>query len=180
MLNIITPCSRPENLRTIERYIKIPKPNFRWIIVFDAHAIPNVYIPKIAEAYAHKQEKSVVGHAQRNFAMDIVDKGYIYFNDDDTIVQPALWPNIEDYLGEYDFISFDQANKDRSMRLIGSTVQANRIDSHNFIVSYEISKNIRWHIDRYNADGFFAEDCYKVASKKLYINKTLSVYNLLR
>jgi hypothetical protein len=180
MLNIVTPCSRPENLAFIEKSINIPLKDYRWIIVFDMASIPNTYIPHNAETYCYQQEGSIVGHAQRNFALNLIQEGHIYFNDDDTLLHPELWKNIEDILEYHDFISFDQANKNLSLRLIGSNIKVDYIDSHNFIVSKSLCKNIQFYINRYNADGYFATDCYANASSPIYINKVLSIYNQLR
>lgn len=180
MLNIVTPCSRFNNLSIIEKSINIPKSEMRWIIVFDRDSIPDVYIPSFAEIYCHTNPLSIVGHAQRNFALDLIDNGHIYFNDDDTIIHPDLWSNIEYKLSDYDFISFDQSNKDGSPRLKGNNITLHQIDSHNFITKKILSKNIRFHIDKYDADGYFAIDCYKQSKSPLYISKTLSIYNSLR
>lgn len=178
-LNIITPCSRPENLRHIEKSILIPRNQFRWIIVFDNDVIPNVYIPAIAEAYCYHQNGSTVGHAQRNFGLDLVRSGLVYFNDDDTVIHPDLWNNIKDKT-DHDFISFAQANKNGSLRLTGNSIKLHHIDSHNFIVDHSICKNIRFYIDRYDADGYFAVDCYRQAKNSIYIPIVLSIYNQLR
>jgi len=180
-LNIITPCSRPENLKLIEQSINIPKEFYRWIIVFDKPSIPTeYYIPSNCEIYSYQQKGSIVGHAQRNFALNMIKYGYIYFNDDDTILHNNLWNKISNLLNIYDFISFDQSNKDGSNRLKGSNIKINYIDSHNFIVKYTLCQNIRFHIDKYNADGYFATDCYRIAKNPIYIPETLSTYNALR
>lgn len=179
MFNIITPCSRPQNLPLIETSINIPRNQFRWIIVFDSETIPNVYIPSISEPYAYKQNGSVVGHAQRNFALNLVTDGHIYFNDDDTIIHQDLWENIYDKFN-YDFISFSQANKDGSLRLKGNQIVLHKIDSHNFIVHKNLCKNIKFYIDKYDADGYFAMDCYRLSKNPIYIDKILSIYNALR
>jgi hypothetical protein len=179
LLNIITPCSRPSNLETIEHSINIPKSNYKWFIVFDANSVPNnIYLPKNAEIFAIKNNRSTVGHAQRNLALDIIDNGHIYMNDDDTILHPQLWDNIKEL--DHDFISFMQTKKDGRIRIYGDKIKVGTIDSHNFIVSKNISRGIYWKIDRYEADGLFAVECYKKAKTKIYIPKVLSIYNYLR
>ena len=174
-LNIITPCSRPKNLKLISESINIPKENYRWIVVFDGLEIPE--IPNNCEAYSIKDNNSIYGNAQRNYALDLITDGYVYFNDDDTIIHPELWDKIKDK--ENDFISFKQSNKDGSLRLEGNEIIPNFIDSHNFVVSVKCI-NTRWVLDRYDADAFFAMECYKNAKESLYIPKILSVYNFLK
>jgi hypothetical protein len=175
-LNIITPCSRPQNLHLIAESINIPKENYRWIVVFDADEIPDE-IPDICEPYTVKVIGSISGNAQRNFALDLITDGHVYFNDDDTIIQSTLWDEIKEK--DADFISFKQANKDGSVRLEGIEIKTNYIDSHNFITSVECIKS-RWVLDRYDADGIFASECFKNAKQHLYIPKVLSVYNFLK
>ena len=176
-LNIITPCSSPEHLQIISSSNIIPIENYRWIVIFDMLEKPD-NIPENCEGYCFKDSKSIVGNAQRNFALDLIKHGHIYFNDDDTLVHENLWENIKD-LNE-DFISFMQENKNKKIRLEGLEIKVNAIDSHNFIVSKKCSKNIKWKIEKYNADGFFACECYKAAETKKYIEKVLSTYNALR
>lgn len=179
-LNIITPCSRPENLKAIEKSINIPKKNYRWIVVFDRDEIPtDIYLPKNAEYYCYRQWNSCVGHAQRNYALQLVEKGHVYFNDDDTVIHNELWKNIE-YCDEMDFISFQQANKDGSLRIEGNHISIGCIDSHNFIVISKIARKNTFQVNLYYGDGCFAIDCYEESRKIMYIPKVLSVYNSLR
>jgi hypothetical protein len=124
-----------------------------------------------------KDSASISGNAQRNFALDLITEGHVYFNDDDTIIQPTLWDEIKQT--DADFISFKQSNQDASLRLEGVSVSIGNIDSHNFITSVKCI-NTRWVLDRYDADAVFAMECYKNAKHTLYIPKILSVYNCLK
>lgn len=177
-LNIITPCTRPNNLFEIAKSINIPQHQYRWIVVFDAHEVPTD-VPEQCEPYPVKIEGSVFGNGQRNFAIDLVEKGHIYFNDDDTTIHPQLWEAVK-HLDDYDFISFIQNNKDGSVRLPGKIVANNYIDSHNFILSKECVGGRRWKLDKYDADGIFAQECYKHALHTKYLPMVLSVYNSLK
>lgn len=178
-LTIVTPVTRYGNLFSIAKSLEIiPKLNRRWICVFDSTCIPHT-VPENCEAYMHTDPNSGAGNSQRNFAINLVEKGHLYFNDDDTEIHPFLWKNIE-ALDEYDFIHFSQINKNGSLRLKGDRVANNYIDSHNFIVSRECIGDTRWITDRYDADGIFAETCYKKSVSPIFIPKVLSIYNSLR
>ena len=177
-LNIITPCIRPENLEKISKSINIPRDQYRWIVVFDLLDKPE-NIPDNCEWYNIKDIDSTSGNAQRNFALNLVTHGHVYFNDDDTVMQPNLWNEIKD-LNEEDFISFKQADKNGSIRLEGTNISVGYIDSHNFVTSVKCIGDTRWMLSRYDADGVFAHECYKKANNKSYINKVLSIYNTLR
>jgi len=178
-LNIITPCSRPENLQKISKTINIPKEHYRWIVVCDMDKLPSKeLIPENCEVHLYRENGSVVGHSQRNYALSIINDGYIYFNDDDTLLHPELWENIKDI--DTDFISFIQSKKDGSIRLLGNVIQVSQIDSHNFIVSKNTIGDTKFIIDKYDADGYFAKECYEKSLNKTYIDKSLSIYNSLR
>lgn len=176
-LNIITPLTRPYNLSLIENSINIPVSNYRWIIVCDFYDQIE-YKPVNAEIYNYRDKFSMMGNAQRHFALKLVNTGHIYFNDDDTIIHNNLWDNIKDL--DNDFISFDQEYRSGKKRLTGSDIRLNKIDSHNFIVHASIGKKIVWVYNKYNADGIYATNCYRLAQNPIYINKTLSTYNSLR
>lgn len=178
-LNIITPCSRPENLLTISKSINIPKENYRWIIVFDMDVLPPAeLIPLNCETYLHRNELSIAGHSQRNYALSLINDGHVYSNDDDTVIHPDLWENIKDL--NNDFISFSQNWNNGGIRLHGERIKVGSIDSHNFIVSQKILLNTKFDITKYDADGYFAEECYSKSSSIIFIPKVLSTYNLLR
>lgn len=55
-----------------------------------------------------------------------------------------------------------------------------KVDSHNFVVSKDLVKDLKWQIERYDADGLFAIDCDQRSVSKVYIPKVLSIYNWLR
>ncbi|MFN5250886.1 MAG: glycosyltransferase family A protein [Bacteroidota bacterium] len=175
VLNIITPCSRPQNLQKIAESINIPRENYRWIVVHDSETIPDS--PDNCEAYAVKVDGSQSGHGQRNYALDLIKEGHVYFNDDDTLIHPDLWDNIKDL--DADFIHFRQDDKN-GLRLLGINVEVGSIDSHNFIVKSDIIGQDRWILNRYDANGYFAKAMYNKAKTKKYIPKVLSFYNLLR
>lgn len=177
-LNIITPCTRSNNLFEIAKSINIPPEQYRWIVVFDALEVPSD-IPKECETYAVRVEGSVFGNGQRNYAIDMVEKGHLYFNDDDTTIHPDLWENIKD-LESTQFISFSQVNKDGSFRLRGDIIGNGYIDSHNFVVSKECVGDRRWLLNRYEADGLFANECFRGSKSWKFIPKVLSVYNSLK
>jgi len=183
-LNIITPCSRPENLLEISKSIKIPTKNYRWLIIFDMDNLPNKnLIPKNCEVYCHKNPESVVGHSQRNYAIELINNGHVYMNDDDTVLHNELWNNIKNL--DDDFISFSQETKQGQLRLVGDNINVGYIDSHNFIASRRLIGDDRWIVNKYDSDGYFAN---KIFSKldtntdftKIFIPKIMSTYNSLK
>ena len=176
-LNIITPCSRPENLQEISKSIHIPPEQYRWIVVFDSEDVPSD-VPTNAECYAHKDVNSISGNAQRNYALNLVEKGHVYFNDDDTTMHPFFWGNVKHLTNQ--FISFKQAWKNGNVRLDGNNISLGNIDSHNFIVHKDVIGDTRWVLNRYDADGLFAYECKTKTKDTAYLPIVLSVYNSLK
>lgn len=178
IINIVTPCSRPENLFKISDSINIPRDHYRWVVVFDSHQIPNIQLPTNAEYYAYKDLKSISGNAQRNYANTLINDGYVMIIDDDTILHPDLWEAVKEY--NHDVICWKQANKDGTHRLNAGKLTINNIDSGSFMVKRSIIGEIKWRLNVYGADGFFAEDVAKVSASQKNIDSYLSVYNYLR
>jgi len=178
-INIITPSIRPKNLYKISESINIPKENYRWIVVFDLPTIPDKeLIPENCEYYLHQDIESKFGNSQRNFALNLISDGYVYFNDDDTTLHPDLWENIKNT--QCDFISFIQLSPFGDIRLIGNKISVGTIDSHNFLVKRSTIGDIRFIKKLYEADGYFASTVYQNTENKCWIDKPLSIYNTLR
>jgi hypothetical protein len=177
-INIVTPCSRPENLHSIYLSINIPVDNYRWIIVYDGLEIPDKkYIPNNCEIYSYYDINSCYGQQQRNYALSLINSGHVYFNDDDTIIHSELWENIKDL--DNDFITFNQNTNKGNVRLHDCMVKEGSIDSHNFIFKRELSEGFRF-VNEYNADGIFATEIFQNSKSYIHISKVLSIYNSLR
>jgi hypothetical protein len=177
-INIVTPCSRPDNLSIIAESINIPRSNYRWIVVFDLAEIPDTQLPTNAEYYLHQNEKSISGNSQRNFAISLIEEGYVLMLDDDTVIHPEFWQEVREW--NYDLISWKQINRDGSHRLNAGIFAVANIDSGSFMVKREVIGNLQWQIDIYHSDGVFAEEINKKTNSKFSIDKYISFYNYLR
>jgi hypothetical protein len=179
-LTIITPCYRPDNLKTMISSINPPDMQIRWVIVFDSAYVPPLELPEYAEAYCYQDSKSICGNAQRNFALNLLknDETYILFLDDDTIMHPRLLANLKGFEWS-DFIHFNQSHSDGRHR-IGGTVKVNHIDTGSAVINSRLIRKTRWILDRRNADGYFMEEIFKKSKSAYYINETLSIYNALK
>ena len=91
---IVTPCYRQQNLETIRKSIDFSVIH-KWYIVYDTsrdrHYTKIFKDPQIIELEC--SDFGIAGHPQRNFAIDIIEDGFIYFVDDDNIVHPNCWPD---------------------------------------------------------------------------------------
>ena len=177
-LTIITPSYRVNNLLEIKKSI-----NFEyieeWIIVYDGSKItdnPNIFENqennKIKE-YVFKGE-GISGNPQRNFALTKITNPdtLIYYLDDDNIFHPDMYKllNIIDNDKMY---TFNQYN-----RIKGNNINVNHIDTAMVIIPYKLCKNVKWILNRYNADGYYIKECYdKNKNIHIYVDNNLCYYN---
>jgi hypothetical protein len=93
-INIVTPCSRPENLEVIHASIKstLHDVNWLWLVCFDGSVVKD-HTPKEMERtkfFRVTNEKSKSGNAQRNYCLELINSGWVYFLDDDTVMHGGL------------------------------------------------------------------------------------------
>ncbi len=177
MINIITPCSRPQNLHTISKSINIPKDQYRWIVVFDMEICDTDLIPTNCIFLYHKDPNSISGNAQRNMGIELIEDGYVYFLDDDTILHPALWDNIKD--ATEDMILFNQLRQGQQ-RFDRLRFEKGYIDTGCAVIKSSLIGDTRWELGVYEADYFFLQELkYKTQSIK-NIPHCISYYNYLK
>jgi hypothetical protein len=179
-LNLITPCSRPENLLKISSQIPIIE-DLIWWIVFDSAKPINIslnYPPQTNIHYYNDDSKA--GNGQRNYALDLITEGYIYFLDDDTIPKEKLF-EIWKTLPPNQFAIGQQLFPDGTLRLDARMPELNHIDSGCCIIDRKIIGKNRWEYGMYAGDGEFYISCALGNEDKIIlINEPISIYNALR
>lgn len=127
---------------------------------------------KIKE-YVYKKE-GISGNPQRNYALSKVTNpdALLYYLDDDNIIHPNLY-NLVKIIDDTKLYTFNQHN-----RLKGNSVHVNYIDTAMFIVPYKLCKNVKWIEDKYEADGYYIEQCYNTNPKiHVFVDNDLCYYN---
>lgn len=175
-ITIITPVWRPELLQDVARSIP---PGMRWICVFGGGSFPEGFVlPENAESYVIPETG---GLEKRNYALELITSGYVYFLDDDTQLHPNFL-HLKKVLGS-DFIHFNQQWAD-GRRRIGGVVRRGLIDAGSFLVRRDVvglTRFVRQEDEKDPVpDGRFAEEVYLKAKHPLYIDKTYSTYNSLQ
>mgnify|MGYP001598714625 CR=1 FL=1 len=188
-LNIITPVSRPGNLRAIKNSIGWHNLPVRWIVVGEQGLswiiTPGCYPDTITLLGA---KTAPAGHAHRNVTIDFIGNtsDWIMSLDDDNILHPDLIPWLEankELLENYEVVIFDQVNKYGALRLQArpDMVAPNCIDTAQYMWRGRAAEGIRFREDLYNADGYFIEEVYqRNKDKTLFVNQPLCYYNYLR
>jgi len=183
-VNIITPCSRPENLEIIHASIKqvLHDVDWKWLVCFDGCVVKGCD-PKNFENtsfFRVTNEKSKSGNAQRNYCLTVLqNSGWVYFLDDDTIMHKGLREAVTQ---DADMITFTQIDNRGYIRLNATeTPQVGYVDSGNFLVKAEIAKQVEWVLDAYEADGMYAKKCRELSNNFKAVNGlTASIYNELK
>ena len=159
-----------------------------WIIVYDGTKIKQ--LPSVLDKHEKIKEyihvgEGISGNPQRNFALDLIknENTYLYFLDDDNIIHKDLY-SIFEKLESGKIYTFDQSRPKNvypyKELLTGDNIELYNIDTAMFMIDFILCKDIRWKVDKYNADGFYITECYENNKDKwVYVNKTLSYYNKL-
>jgi hypothetical protein len=186
-LTIITPCIRPDNLIKIKESINFDYVN-QWLIIYDGTKIKG--FPDCLETNEKIKEYiyiggGISGNPQRNFALDLIETTdtYLYFLDDDNIVHPDLY----DLLDSIELGKIYTFNQNRPVNvypykevLSGDNVEIFNIDTAMVLIDFNICNDIRWKIDKYNADGHYIKECYERNKDSwIFVNKTMAFYNKL-
>jgi len=186
-ITIITPCIRPENLLKIQESIDFDYVD-NWYIIYDGTKISE--LPNLLEKHDKIKEyiyvgEGISGNPQRNYALDLIETQdtYLYFLDDDNIIHRDFY-SLLDKLEPGRIYTFDQSRPNNvypyKELLTGDNIEIYNIDTAMFLIDFNLCKNIRWEIDKYNADGYYIKECYeKNKDNWIYVNKIMSYYNKL-
>jgi hypothetical protein len=190
-LNIITPLTRPQNLAVMGRSIQlaIPHVNFRWIVVMDGdYSMFRDYLTPYWDNIEYhtfpSDGKGIAGNTQRNFGLDLVSEGHVYFLNDDNIMHPKFNNAIiiAEQFDDYSIV-FHQQLKTGTTRLFAhpKNMKETFVEASQWIVPREMVGDLRWEPFNYCADGVFVETLYNFYPERfLFIGEGLSYYNYLR
>lgn len=170
-LNVVTPCSRPDNLPAIHEALIPFVGKIHWYIIYDMLKIDTrkgVYVPKVpwATVHATTDGESRFGNAQRNLALELIKDGWVWFCDDDNLPTMLFIDNIEEVVRKYpevDGIVCRQIFKGGVTRLraMPENMVVNRVDSAQVILKRRLIGNTRFELGRYEADGIFIQKVYE-------------------
>jgi hypothetical protein len=209
-INIITPLSRPENLKAM--YVNLLEAAMKgitihWYLIVDASITGTIIQPpgfwlttfrriatylkasELRVTVLNGQHGAMAGHAHRNMALPFMKNwpDWIMSLDDDNVMHPSLpeWliANEEELELKYSGLIFDQLNKDGSYRLKADPdkISVNHVDTAQYMFRGSIVGDLRFQEDAYNADGIFIEELYRRHRDQfLIVNQPLCYYNYLR
>lgn len=191
---IVTPCCRQNNLESIKNSIDFSIIH-KWYIVYDTsknRSYKKIYKNNSQIIELECSDVGRVGHPQRNFAINIIEDGFIYFCDDDNVINPELYEHLNKMDKNY-YYTWDQLrNKngddtnwtlftnEKGKILKGNVLKMQFIDTAQFIVPRNLIGNLRWEDNNYKADGIFIQTINeKYPESHVYIPRTLCYYNYI-
>lgn len=173
MLYIVTPCSRPENLKRIKETIP---GHATWVVLYDKNVKGFFYSQ--ADITVYSLRTGLWGHPLRNEFLDLyeesfTDKDWVYMLDDDNIFHPALADRIKDLMNT----SAVMVNWNQGRRLKATTEPApGKVDTASYM--YRPQLGLRY-TEAYEADGIFAQELTRYGSVDA-IDEDLCYYNYLK
>lgn len=178
ILQIITPCSRPQNLQKIKENIEqIVTVTYDWYIIFDDKTDMINIISDNVKVFKNNQSGNF-GNKERNIGLKYKDDyKFVYFLDDDNLLHDNFM-ELFNYIDEIsDIYVFNQENRLQSGT--NKVCSENQIDTACFLIKSSIIKNNEWNPTIYAADARFIADLqYRSVVK--FIPKTFCKYNALR
>jgi glycosyltransferase involved in cell wall biosynthesis len=179
---IVTPSRRPFNLEFIAE--TIPQ-ECEWVVVFDK-TVKNEHTVENATTI-NSQDTGFWGNPNRNIGLEYIknnfhpsDNDWVYILDDDNVIHPEWWSNIQLHLNSTEsIITWGQVWASCQPRTAPTdTPKIATIDTSQYMVRWSVAKNLRFeHI--YEADGIYAEEASKLGSVKK-LDQYLGYYNFLR
>lgn len=182
-ISIITPCTRIDNLVLLLKSITFP---CNWYIIFDAEKVPNADVEHPSWIHTDAVKGGVSGNLQRNRGLDLITdpETWVYFLDDDTIIHPDFYKEVEKFTTDFPQYSawvFNQLLKDGSERwATQQNIGVYRIDQAQYLLKRKFIGRKRFE-QKYEADGILIEQLYKEDPRVFgYWFKTICYYNYLR
>jgi predicted O-methyltransferase YrrM len=181
-LTIITPCSRPENLPAMRTSIEPGRALFEidWIIVFDGGRID----VEGARTFSVIDPESKAGYAQRNYGIEKVIDGWVYFLDDDNIIHPDFFANLSRAIGLYPRARGAIVTQDLGLGVRNAApnrVNIGEIDLAQYVLRRDLIGSLRFRMNDYSADGAMIMGLFWGQPHEFIIDRQpLSYYNRLR
>jgi predicted O-methyltransferase YrrM len=162
-LTILTPCSRPENLSTLLPGVAECQSTFnlRWIIVHDRPREPEE-MPGWVEQHTIEAADSVAGKAQLNFAVGLIQSGWVWVLDDDNLVHPNFAVSLRDMLlahPEAKAFVFPQQQREGTRFAAPQLMRECAVDQAQFVIRRDFIGAARYPL-RYTGDGGFVAQLY--------------------
>lgn len=187
--SIITPCTRIHNLPIIYKSIIDSKQDIEWIIVYDSEKIDYKILEyqdiiPIRLFNIKSKDNDSTASRQRNLGLEKSTGDYLYYLDDDNILNFNLFYKIKNYLDNEKLIivnQFSNINKSYRIKNFNPNHIKGVIDTAQIIVPKKY-KHIKWdNSEKYMDEAPYIEKLLKESNHNyIFIDRGYSYYNFLR
>lgn len=195
IINILTRCTRPQNLLTISKTIFTDLFQINWYILFDTNRVKDIdasLLMEITNLGAKikflKGESNGLGMNMINNILDEICDGWVYILDDDNIIHPEFYNTLDEFVDDktYGVLVFNQKvdGKDFSKLDIREAkpenVKVGSIDSAQFLIHIGDYGDTQRFNNSYTADGELIEKLFEEKKEDfIFIQKELCYYNYI-
>lgn len=195
-INILTRCSRPENLHLIESSILTEEFSVNWKIAFDTSRLSKIdsdVLQRFSKYSLHFLEGAPgdMGHEFLNrFFDEVPEDEWIYVLDDDNVIHPDFFSEMKSLIEKdpsKEGIIFSQFVGGRDFTGLeireasSENVKVQKIDMAQFFLKKSLIGKKRLVPMTYVADGIFIEELFKENRDKFaFSEKVLCYYNKLQ
>jgi len=196
-INILTRCTRPQNIPEIIRSVSAAGEFFdvRWLVIFDTSRLKDIDADTLAALGAagaatrfEPGEPGDFGHGLVNRALDSIREGWVYILDDDNVVHPDFWARVEWHAGQPGFsaraVVFNQRvdGKDftgQDVRHAGpENMRVGGVDSAQMLLRRDLVGDARLRRGTYVADSILGQELYEASPGDfLFVDEELCHYN---
>jgi glycosyltransferase involved in cell wall biosynthesis len=198
MLNIITRCTRIQNLKTIqESILKISGYPVTWWIIFDTHRIKDIDVDILNQIQNDWTKFLFWKGVEGDFGHDLINKcldqitGWVYVLDDDNIIHPVFADKIATLLKNYNkpllgyFFNQWIGGKDftgLNIRIAKpENIKVGGIDMAQILIHTDLIGDHRLPPNQYVADGIWITNIYqKNPDNFIFFEEILCYYNHLQ
>ena len=175
MLYIVTPCSRPHNLKRIKPYIP---PFATWVVMMDASI--DYKEATGANITHYSKHTGHWGNPLRNEFLDLyaeqfTENDWVYYLDDDNVLHPKFveeWDNLNSL--DCSIVTWGQEGRLRPT----DQPRVGNIDTASYMFRPTHLPNLRFQLT-YEADGMFAEAA-ALRGTLICVDQYLCYYNALQ
>jgi glycosyltransferase involved in cell wall biosynthesis len=195
IINILTRCTRPQNLLTISKTIFTDLFQINWYILFDTNRVKDIDASLLmeltnlgAKIKFLKGESNGLGMNMINNILDEICDGWVYILDDDNIIHPEFYNTLDEFIDDktYGVLVFNQKvdGKDFSKLDIREAkpenVKVGSIDSAQFLIHIGDYGDTQRFNNSYTADGELVEKLFEERQEDfIFIQKELCYYNYI-
>jgi len=194
MINVITRCTRPQNLLTISKTIFTDLFEISWYILFDTTILKDIDVSLLmdisnigAKIKFLKSDPNSFGYNMINEVLDEITDGWVYILDDDNIIHPDFYNALSEIEEHelYGVLVFNQKVDGKDFTKLDireakpENMKVGSIDIAQVLIDIGIYSKYIFN-NSYTADGELVEKLWKERQEDfIFIEKELCYYNYI-